>query len=70
MFSFRYWYRTGRDKRKEAAVHLERMEEEMKQAEQKMAEDKKLKDQDVPIKQEIATPGLNTPRRTPARIGL
>lgn len=46
------------------------MEEEMIQAEQKMAEDRKRKEEDVPIKQEIATPGLNTPRRTPHRLGL
>ncbi|XP_026325030.1 pre-mRNA-splicing factor ATP-dependent RNA helicase PRP16 [Hyposmocoma kahamanoa] len=69
-FSVKETGKTNRDKRKEAAVHLQRMEEEMKQAEQKMAEDKKKKDQDVPIKQEIATPGLSTPRRTPHRLGL
>lgn len=69
-FSLKETGKSGRNKRKEAAVHLQRMEEEMKEAEIKMAEDKKRKQQDVPVKQEIATPGLNTPRRTPARIGL
>lgn len=62
--------RSNRDKRKEAAVHLQRMEEEMKQAEQKMAEDRKKREEEVPVKQEIATPGLATPRRTPQRLGL
>ncbi|CAD0200613.1 unnamed protein product [Chrysodeixis includens] len=61
---------SNRDKRKEAAVHLQRMEEEMKEAEQKMAEERKKREEDVPVKQEIATPGLNTPRRTPHRLGL
>ncbi|XP_045495395.1 pre-mRNA-splicing factor ATP-dependent RNA helicase PRP16 isoform X3 [Colias croceus] len=69
-FSVKETGKTNRDKRKEAAVHLQRMEEEMKEAEQKMAEEKKKKDQDVPVKQEIATPGLNTPKRTPHRLGL
>ncbi|RVE54333.1 hypothetical protein evm_001160 [Chilo suppressalis] len=61
---------TNRDKRKEAAVHLQRMEEEMKQAEEKMAEERQKKEEEVPVKQEVATPGLNTPRRTPHRLGL
>ncbi|XP_038223294.1 pre-mRNA-splicing factor ATP-dependent RNA helicase PRP16 [Zerene cesonia] len=69
-FSVKETGKTNRDKRKEAAVHLQRMEEEMKEAEQKMAEEKRKKDQDVPVKQEIATPGLNTPKRTPHRLGL
>lgn len=46
------------------------MEEEMKQAEHKMAEERKKRDEDVPVKQEVATPGLGTPRRTPHRLGL
>ncbi|CAH0694346.1 unnamed protein product [Spodoptera exigua] len=69
-FSVKETGKSNRDKRKEAAVHLQRMEEEMKQAEQKMAEERKKKEEDVPVKQEIATPGLNTPRRTPHRLGL
>lgn len=69
-FSVKETGKTNRDKRKEAAVHLQRMEEEMKQAEQKMAEERKRREEDVPVKQEIATPGLNTPRRTPHRLGL
>ncbi|XP_050351950.1 pre-mRNA-splicing factor ATP-dependent RNA helicase PRP16 isoform X7 [Nymphalis io] len=69
-FSVKETGKSNRDKRKEAAVHLQRMEEEMKQAEIKMAEEKKKKEQEVPVKQEIATPGLNTPRRTPHRLGL
>jgi pre-mRNA-splicing factor ATP-dependent RNA helicase DHX38/PRP16 len=46
------------------------MEEEMKEAEEKMAEERKKKEEEVPVKQEIATPGLSTPRRTPHRLGL
>ncbi|XP_045516306.1 pre-mRNA-splicing factor ATP-dependent RNA helicase PRP16 isoform X1 [Pieris brassicae] len=69
-FSVKETGKTNRDKRKEAAVHLQRMEEEMKEAEHKMAEEKKKKDQDVPVKQEVATPGLATPKRTPHRLGL
>ncbi|XP_047535072.1 pre-mRNA-splicing factor ATP-dependent RNA helicase PRP16 [Vanessa atalanta] len=69
-FSVKETGKSNRDKRKEAAVHLQRMEEEMKQAELKMAEEKKKKEQEVPVKQEIATPGLSTPRRTPHRLGL
>lgn len=62
--------RSNRDKRKEAAVHVQRMEEEMKEAEKKMAEERKKRDEEVPVKQEVATPGLGTPRHTPARLGL
>ncbi|KAJ8713246.1 hypothetical protein PYW07_013616 [Mythimna separata] len=69
-FSVKETGKSNRDKRKEAAVHLQRMEEEMKQAEQKMAEERKKREEDVPVKQEVATPGLNTPRRTPHRLGL
>lgn len=69
-FSVKETGKSNRDKRKEAAVHLQRMEEEMKQAEQKMAEERKRREEDVPVKQEVATPGLNTPRRTPHRLGL
>ncbi|XP_045766491.1 pre-mRNA-splicing factor ATP-dependent RNA helicase PRP16 [Maniola jurtina] len=69
-FSVKETGKSNRDKRKEAAVHLQRMEEEMKQAEQKMAEEKKKKEQEVPVKQEVATPGLSTPKRTPHRLGL
>ncbi|XP_028030585.1 pre-mRNA-splicing factor ATP-dependent RNA helicase PRP16 isoform X3 [Bombyx mandarina] len=69
-FSVKETGKSNRDKRKEAAVHLQRMEEEMKEAEAKMAEDRKKKDEDVPVKQEVATPGLGTPRRTPQRLGL
>lgn len=69
-FSVKETGKSNRDKRKEAAVHVQRMEEEMKQAEQKMAEERKKREEDVPVKQEIATPGLNTPRRTPQRLGL
>ncbi|KPJ02156.1 hypothetical protein RR46_03431 [Papilio xuthus] len=69
-FSVKETGKSNRDKKKEAAVHLQRMEEEMKEAEQKMAEEKRKRDEEVPVKQEIATPGLNTPRRTPHRLGL
>ncbi|KAL0822818.1 hypothetical protein ABMA28_004818 [Loxostege sticticalis] len=69
-FSLKETGKSNRDKRKEAAVHLQRMEEEMKQAEHKMAEERKKRDEDVPVKQEVATPGLGTPRRTPHRLGL
>ncbi|XP_048487805.1 pre-mRNA-splicing factor ATP-dependent RNA helicase PRP16 [Plutella xylostella] len=69
-FSVKETGKSNRDKRKEAAVHLQRMEEEMRQAEIKMAENKRKKEEDVPIKQEIATPGFNTPRITPHRLGL
>ncbi|XP_041987375.1 pre-mRNA-splicing factor ATP-dependent RNA helicase PRP16 isoform X2 [Aricia agestis] len=69
-FSVKETGKSNRDKRKEAAVHLQKMEEEMKVAEQKMAEERKKREEDVPVKQEVATPGLNTPRRTPQRLGL
>ncbi|XP_013188412.2 pre-mRNA-splicing factor ATP-dependent RNA helicase PRP16 isoform X5 [Amyelois transitella] len=69
-FSLKETNKSNRDKRKEAAVHLERMEEEMRQAELKMAEERRKKDEMVPDKQEVATPGLDTPRRTPHRLGL
>ncbi|XP_013134537.1 PREDICTED: pre-mRNA-splicing factor ATP-dependent RNA helicase PRP16 isoform X1 [Papilio polytes] len=69
-FSVKETGKSNRDKKKEAAVHLQKMEEEMKEAEQKMAEEKRKRDEEVPVKQEIATPGLNTPRRTPHRLGL
>lgn len=42
----------------------------MQEAEKQMAEEKRIKDQALPIKQEVATPGMNTPRRTPQRLGL
>ncbi|XP_052750066.1 pre-mRNA-splicing factor ATP-dependent RNA helicase PRP16 isoform X1 [Galleria mellonella] len=69
-FSLKETGKSNRDKRKEAAVHLQRMEEEMKQAEQKMAEERRKRDEEVPLKQTVATPGLNTPKRTPHRLGL
>ncbi|XP_028174839.1 pre-mRNA-splicing factor ATP-dependent RNA helicase PRP16 [Ostrinia furnacalis] len=69
-FSLKETGKSNRDKRKEAAVHLQRMEEEMKLAEQKMAEERKKREEDVPVTQEVATPGLNTPRRAPQRLGL
>ncbi|XP_077297516.1 ATP-dependent RNA helicase l(1)G0007 isoform X4 [Arctopsyche grandis] len=69
-FSVKETGRSGRDKRKQAAVHLQEMETQMQEAEMQMAEEKRIKDQALPIKQEVATPGLITPRRTPQRLGL
>lgn len=65
--------RSGREKKKQAAEHLQEMEQQMQQAQVQMEVDKQTAAQRhealVP-KQEILTPGGQTPRRTPARFGL
>ncbi|XP_017871527.1 PREDICTED: pre-mRNA-splicing factor ATP-dependent RNA helicase PRP16 [Drosophila arizonae] len=72
-FSVKETGRSGRDKKKLAAEHLKEMEEQMLQAQHEMEERKQLaaqREEQLAGKQEIATPGNATPRRTPARIGL
>lgn len=71
-FSVKETGRSGREKKKQAAEHLQEMEEQMQQAQKKMEEDKldaAQKQEALQLKQEILTPGA-TPRRTPSRIGL
>lgn len=68
--NYLFTIRSGRDKRKQAAVHLQEMEIQMQEAEKQIAEEKRINDQDLPIKEEIATPGSSTPRKTPQRLGL
>ncbi|GBP35308.1 hypothetical protein EVAR_20681_1 [Eumeta japonica] len=62
---------SGNAKRKEAAVHLERMEEEMRDAHARLLDERRRRDAEPTPSQRVATPGLEprTPR-TPARIGL
>ncbi|KAH8406434.1 hypothetical protein KR222_001427 [Zaprionus bogoriensis] len=72
-FSVKETGRSGRDKKKLAAEHLKEMEEQMLQAQHEMEERKQQaaqREEQLAGKQEIATPGNATPRRTPARIGL
>ncbi|KAH8411579.1 hypothetical protein KR215_006916, partial [Drosophila sulfurigaster] len=72
-FSVKETGRSGRDKKKLAAEHLKEMEEQMLQAQHEMEERKQQaaqREEQLAAKQEIATPGNATPRRTPARIGL
>lgn len=71
-FSVKQTGRSGKDKKKQAAVHLQEMEAQMQQVQQQMEEDKLAaarKQEALIPKQEIVTPGA-TPRRTPSRIGL
>lgn len=71
-FSVKETGRSGREKKKQAAEHLQEMEEQMQKA-QKQIEDNKMqaaqRQEALIPKQEILTPGA-TPRRTPSRIGL
>ncbi|XP_034650939.1 pre-mRNA-splicing factor ATP-dependent RNA helicase PRP16 [Drosophila subobscura] len=72
-FSVKESGRSGREKKKQAAEHLKEMEEQMLQAQHEMEERKQeaaRQEEQMAAKQEIATPGTTTPRRTPARIGL
>ncbi|KAH8315474.1 hypothetical protein KR074_003725 [Drosophila pseudoananassae] len=72
-FSVKESGRSGREKKKQAAEHLKEMEEQMLQAQHEMEERKQQaaqREEQLAAKQEIATPGNATPRRTPARIGL
>lgn len=72
-FSVKETGRSGREKKKQAAEHLKEMETQMRLAQEEM-EERKMKaaqrEEQLANKQEIATPGASTPRRTPARIGL
>ncbi|XP_055708984.1 pre-mRNA-splicing factor ATP-dependent RNA helicase PRP16-like [Phlebotomus papatasi] len=71
-FSVKETGRSGREKKRQAAEHLQEMEAQMQKA-QKQMEEQKLqaaqREEAMMPKQEILTPGA-TPRRTPARIGL
>ncbi|XP_044317365.1 pre-mRNA-splicing factor ATP-dependent RNA helicase PRP16 [Drosophila rhopaloa] len=72
-FSVKESGRSGREKKKQAAEHLKEMEEQMLKAQHEMEERKQQaadREEQLAAKQEIATPGNATPRRTPARIGL
>ncbi|XP_030382002.1 pre-mRNA-splicing factor ATP-dependent RNA helicase PRP16 [Scaptodrosophila lebanonensis] len=72
-FSVKESGRSGREKKKQAAEHLKEMEAQMLQAQHEMEERKMRaahREEQLAAKQEIATPGTTTPRRTPARIGL
>lgn len=74
-FSVKQSGRTGKEKRKEAAEHLQQMEQQMQEAQKQMEDDKVQADkrrEALNTKQEILTPG-STPRRasrTPYKIGL
>jgi pre-mRNA-splicing factor ATP-dependent RNA helicase DHX38/PRP16 len=71
-FSVKETGRSGLEKKKQAAEHLQEMEQQMQEAQKKMEEDKMNEAQRqvaLQMKQEILTPGA-TPRRTPHRIGL
>ncbi|XP_031625457.1 pre-mRNA-splicing factor ATP-dependent RNA helicase PRP16 [Contarinia nasturtii] len=74
-FSVKESGRSGKEKKKQAAEHLQEMEDQMLQAQKQMEEDKiqaEQRQQALQTKQEILTPGA-TPRHrgsTPARIGL
>lgn len=71
-FSVKQSGRSGAEKKRQAAEHLKQMEAQMLIAEEHIKECK-LKDlqrsQEIVSKQEIVTAG-QTPRRTPARMGL
>lgn len=70
-FSVKETGRSGREKKKQAAEHLQEMEQQMQQAQQKMEVDKleaTQREEALIPKQEILTPGGVTPRRTPSRI--
>lgn len=72
-FSVKETGRSGREKKKQAAEHLQEMEQQMQQAQQQMEVDKleaAQREEALQPKQEILTPGGATPRRTPSRIGL
>lgn len=72
-FSVKGSNRTGVDKKKQAAEHLQEMEQQMQTAQRKIEEDKlsaAQRQEAMQMKQEIVTPGEATPRRTPSRIGL
>ncbi|KAG5684933.1 hypothetical protein PVAND_014141 [Polypedilum vanderplanki] len=72
-FSVKESGKSGRDKRKQAAEHLHKMESQMQEAQEEIEREKQLnaqKQEAIMAKQEIVTPGTSTPRRTPARIGL
>lgn len=75
-FSVKETGRSGREKKKQAAEHLQEMEQQMQVAHKQMEDDKlqaAQRQEALQSKQEILTPGATpnaTPRRTPARIGL
>lgn len=74
-FSVKESGKSGRDKRKQAAEHLHKMEAQMQEAQEEIEREKQKtaeKQEAIMAKQEIVTPGgsSSTPRRTPARIGL
>lgn len=72
-FSVKESGRSGREKKKQAAEHLQEMEQQMKQAQEQMEADKveaAHREEALVPKQEILTPGGQTPRRTPKRFGL
>lgn len=68
--------RSGKEKKKQTAEHLQEMEEQMVAAQKQMEDDKMQAEQRqlaLQTKQEILTPGASprqTPSRTPSRIGL
>ncbi|KAL7027917.1 hypothetical protein ACKWTF_005655 [Chironomus riparius] len=74
-FSVKESGKSGRDKRRQAAEHLHKMEAQMQEAQVEIEREKQAnaeKQEAILAKQEIVTPGSTekTPRRTPARIGL
>uniref|UniRef100_A0A1L8DH54 RNA helicase n=1 Tax=Nyssomyia neivai TaxID=330878 RepID=A0A1L8DH54_9DIPT len=72
-FSVKETGRSGREKKRQAAEHLQEMEAQMQKAQKQMEEEKiqaAQREEAMIPKQEILTPGGATPRRTPARIGL
>lgn len=72
-FSVKESGRSGKEKKKQAAEHLQEMEVQMLEAQKQMEDDKVQADkrqQALQTRQEILTPGGVTPRRTPSRIGL
>lgn len=71
-FSVKETGRSGREKKKQAAEHLQEMEAQMQKAQKQITDDKlqaAQRQEAMMPKQEILTPGA-TPRRTPSRIGL
>lgn len=72
-FSVKETGRSGKEKKKQAMEHLQEMEEQMQKAQIQLQEQKEQATQRelaMSLKREILTPGSDTPRRTPNRIGL